>query len=89
MKSETAVSNQFRAEIQAWPPGERIEILAQLLVDEVVHTFGTEFLSLELKVMHGKITDMKGQEIDEWQNLAEKFVVSMTKIIDNLLEGEK
>lgn len=44
---------------------------------------------LHKKIAHGEIGDIKGTEIDQWQDLAEKFLGEITQIIDNLLEGKK
>jgi len=48
----------------------------------------------ELYVLHKSISrnqleNIKGAEIDEWQDLAEDFLGEMTRIIDTLLEGKK
>lgn len=45
-----------------------------------------ELYALHKSIIHGQITNIKGQEIDEWQNLAENFLGEMTRIIDSLLE---
>lgn len=45
-----------------------------------------DLYALHKSISHGEITNMKGTEIDEWQDRAEKFLVRMTQIIDDILE---
>ncbi|MBS3099178.1 nucleotidyltransferase domain-containing protein [Candidatus Pacearchaeota archaeon] len=45
-----------------------------------------ELYGLHKAIAHGNLNDIKGQEIDEWQDMAEKFMLEMTRIIDILLE---
>ncbi len=45
-----------------------------------------EVYSLHKSISHGSVSSVKGQEIDEWQELAEKFLGEMIRIIDSLLE---
>jgi predicted nucleotidyltransferase/uncharacterized protein (UPF0332 family) len=40
-------------------------------------------------ISHGEITQIKGSEIDKWQNIAEKFLTAMTKIINDLVDAKK
>lgn len=47
-----------------------------------------ELYSLHKSIVHGEVTNIKGQEIDEWQDLAEKFLLQMTGIIDKMLESQ-
>jgi len=42
--------------------------------------------ALHKGIMHGNITKIKGAEIDEWQERAEKFLLEMTKIITKILQ---
>ena len=44
---------------------------------------------LHKSVMHGEIKNVKGTEIDIWQEKAEKFITDMTNIIAKILESEK
>jgi predicted nucleotidyltransferase/uncharacterized protein (UPF0332 family) len=44
---------------------------------------------LHKDISHGNINSIKGIEIDEWQNRAEKFLLQMTNIIDSLIEARK
>src|SRR3989344_5274306 len=45
-----------------------------------------EVYYLHKSISHGNVSSVKGQEIDEWQELAERFLGEMTRIIDSLLE---
>ena len=47
-----------------------------------------ELSELHKGIMHGQVTNIKGQEIDEWQGSAEDFLKEMTRIIDMFLEGK-
>ncbi len=40
---------------------------------------------LHRKIVHGEITNLKGSEIDEWQERAEDFVRVMTELVDKLV----
>jgi predicted nucleotidyltransferase/uncharacterized protein (UPF0332 family) len=44
---------------------------------------------LHKAIAHGEIVHIKGQEIDKWQDLAEKFLNEMTRIINQILENSK
>ncbi len=48
-----------------------------------------EVYSLHKAISHGNVSSIKGQEIDEWQEIAEKFLSEMTRIIDLILESKK
>lgn len=41
---------------------------------------------LHRKMIHGDINDIKGVEIDEWQNRAEEFIRVMAELIDKIIE---
>jgi uncharacterized protein (UPF0332 family)/predicted nucleotidyltransferase len=47
-----------------------------------------ELYSVHKAIERGQVNDIKGQEIDEWQELAEKFLIEMSKIIDVLLDKQ-
>ncbi len=40
-------------------------------------------------VSHGKITDVKGSDIDRWQEVAEKFLGEMTSLVNKLIDMKK
>ena len=44
---------------------------------------------LHKSIAHGETRDIKGVEIDSWQETAEKFISDMVKIIDQLLEKKE
>lgn len=44
---------------------------------------------LHKSISHGDVNDIRGQEIDNWQDLAEEFLSEMTRIIDEILESRK
>ena len=52
-------SQRFLEEMASWTPGQRIELLSQLLATEIIKMFGVEFFSLELKVMRGEVSDIR------------------------------
>ncbi len=47
-----------------------------------------EIYALHKAIEHGGVSDIKGSDIDEWQELSESFLKEMTGIIDGLLEQE-
>jgi len=70
------------------------EMLKEVFVDagmlKMSHVKGlSELYNLHKSISHGRVSDIKGQEIDEWQEMAEKFMLEMTRIIDGLLESQK
>jgi uncharacterized protein (UPF0332 family)/predicted nucleotidyltransferase len=48
-----------------------------------------EILSIHKGIAHGEIKNIRGVEIEEWQNKAEKFLSKMIEIIDQLIEAQK
>lgn len=48
-----------------------------------------DIFSLHKELTHGKIMDVQGSKIDEWQEKANKFLLKMTQIIDQLIENTK
>jgi uncharacterized protein (UPF0332 family)/predicted nucleotidyltransferase len=47
-----------------------------------------DLYNLHKAISHRKIGDIKGQDVDDWQERAEVFLKEMTRIIDSLLEGQ-
>jgi len=47
-----------------------------------------DLYSLHKAIAHGQVRNIKGQEIDEWQEIAEKFLGEMIRIVDNLIESK-
>ena len=48
-----------------------------------------DLFNLHKGILHGKITHVKGADIDVWQERAETFLIKMTEIIDIYLEAKK
>ena len=48
-----------------------------------------DLFTIHKSISHGQISDIKGAEIDQWQDIAEKFLSEMTNLIDKLLETKK
>ena len=48
-----------------------------------------DIYSLHKSISRGDIFDIKGVELDQWQDIAEKFLMEMTRIIDRLIEHKK
>jgi len=77
------------------PSPEHIpKMLKEIFVDKGMLKIGyvkgmNGLYDLHKSISHGRITDIKGQEIDEWQDLAERFLGEMVKIIDAMLEKGK
>jgi predicted nucleotidyltransferase/uncharacterized protein (UPF0332 family) len=45
-----------------------------------------DLLVLHKKISHGEIKDLKGVEIDDWQNRAEEFLNVMAQLVKDLIE---
>jgi uncharacterized protein (UPF0332 family) len=45
-----------------------------------------DLLVLHKKISHGEITDLKGVEIDMWQERAEEFLKVMAKLVEELIK---
>lgn len=45
--------------------------------------------NLHKNIAHGEITRVKGSEIDQWQDVAEKFLAQMASIVDGMLESKR
>ncbi len=48
-----------------------------------------EIYVLHKGIIHGEIHEVKGGEIDKWQERAESFLLEMTKLIDQILDSKK
>ena len=44
-----------------------------------------DLLMLHKKITHGKTTDLKGSEIDGWQERAEEFLRTMIGLVNDLV----
>jgi len=48
-----------------------------------------DLLVLHKKIAHGEIKDLKGVEIDKWQEKAEDFLRTMAQLVKDQIEGQK
>jgi len=48
-----------------------------------------DLLVLHKKITHGEIKDLKGVEIDQWQEKTEDFLRTMAQLVKNQIEGQK
>ncbi|MBI3334817.1 nucleotidyltransferase domain-containing protein [Candidatus Pacearchaeota archaeon] len=48
-----------------------------------------DIYDLHKGITHGRIHEVKGQDIDRWQQLADAFLGEMTRIIDKVIEANK
>ncbi|MCX8158863.1 MAG: nucleotidyltransferase domain-containing protein [Candidatus Pacearchaeota archaeon] len=77
------------------PSPEHIpNMLKELFVDKgkLSHGYVRAFNDLYLlhkDILYGKVVDIKGSEIDQWQTLAERFLSEMTRLIDEMIEIKK
>ena len=46
-----------------------------------------DLLNLHKDIIHGKISNLKGAEIDTWQQKAEEFTNTMIKLVDETISG--
>lgn len=44
---------------------------------------------LHKSILHGEVAHIRGSEIEQWQAIAEDFMLTMSKIVDQLLEADK
>ena len=47
-----------------------------------------DLLVLHKKISHGEVNDLKGVEIDKWQDKTEAFLSIMAQLVKNEIEGE-
>ena len=45
-----------------------------------------DLLMLHKKIMHGEIKNLRGVEIDAWQDRAEEFLETMANLVKDLIE---
>jgi predicted nucleotidyltransferase/uncharacterized protein (UPF0332 family) len=76
------------------PSPEHIpELLKETFVDQGMLKIGyvkgmRDLYTLHKSITRGQVNDIKGAEIDEWQELSEKFLTEMVRIVDTLLEDK-
>ena len=44
---------------------------------------------LHKQILHQKIKEVKGSDIERWQSIAEDFLIDMTNVIDKILESNR
>jgi hypothetical protein len=44
-----------------------------------------DLLLLHKKISHGEIKDLKGVQIDAWQERTEEFLIVMTKLVNDIV----
>lgn len=44
---------------------------------------------LHKSIIHQEVHHIKGEEIDKWQDIAESFLLEMTRLIDKILDSQK
>jgi uncharacterized protein (UPF0332 family)/predicted nucleotidyltransferase len=77
------------------PSPEHIpEFLKEAFVDTGMLSMGyvrafEDLFIMHKNISHGKITYVKGSEIEKWQEIAEKFMNEMIKIVNKLLDIKK
>jgi predicted nucleotidyltransferase/uncharacterized protein (UPF0332 family) len=48
-----------------------------------------DLLALHKRIVHREINDLKGVEIDDWQDKAEEFLQLMAKLVDDMITEQK
>jgi len=77
------------------PSPEHIpEFLKEAFVDTGMLSMGyvrafEDLFLMHKNISHGKTTSLKGSEIEKWQDIAEKFLNEMVKIVNKLLDVKK
>jgi len=61
---------------------------AKLLSSNYVQAMRDLYL-LHKGILHGEIAHIKGSEIDRWQDIAEKFLVEITELINRMIDSKK
>lgn len=74
------------------PSPEHIgDMMKQAFVDTGMISMGyvrafNDLFAMHKNISHGKVSEVKGAEIDRWQEIAEKFMSEMTNLINKMLE---
>lgn len=77
------------------PSPEQIpQMLQEAFVDSGMLKIGyinafRDLFMLHKRISHGELTNLKGADIDKWQELADGFVAEMTRIINLLIDMKK
>lgn len=48
-----------------------------------------DLFNIHKNISHGKVAEVKGSEIDRWQEIAEKFMIEMTNLVNKILDIKK
>ena len=48
-----------------------------------------EIYFLHKGITHREIHEVRGEQIDKWQDIAESFMLEMTRLIDKILDAQK
>lgn len=48
-----------------------------------------DMFEMHKNITHGKVSEVKGSEIDRWQEIAEKFMLEMTNLVNKMLDIKK
>ncbi|HLF53707.1 MAG TPA: nucleotidyltransferase domain-containing protein [Candidatus Nanoarchaeia archaeon] len=48
-----------------------------------------DLFAMHKGISHGKVSEVKGSEIDRWQDIAEKFMTEMTNLVNKLIDLKK
>lgn len=76
------------------PSPEQVpEMLSEIFVSKGLLNEGfaralRDIYTIHKSVAHGIVNDVKGVEIDKWQETAEQFLSEMTRIIDTLIDSK-
>lgn len=77
------------------PSPEHIpELLQEAFVDTKMLSSGyvrafNDLYMLHKNISHGKLVEIKGADIDKWQNVAENFLNEMTRLVNKLIDIKK
>ncbi len=77
------------------PSPEHIpELLSEAFVNTGMLSSGyvrafDDLFTLHKNISHGKLMDLKGADIDKWQDVAQKFLDEMIRIVNKLLDIKK
>ncbi len=77
------------------PSPEHIsEMMKEAFVDTGMIPIGyvkafNDLFAIHKSISHGKVSEVKGSEIDRWQEIAEKFMKEMINLVNKLLDIKK
>ena len=77
------------------PSPEHIgEMMKEAFVDTGMISMGyvrafNDLFNVHKNITHGKVSEIKGAEIDKWQEVAEKFMGEMSSLVNKILDVKK